>query len=72
MNLKKLGVDSMAVAVALAVGCSLGYVYAAAECAHIKQAAEEQAIFFDGRWVYRTEIIDMLKKRGRTQREDYR
>ena len=70
--MRRYGMDSMWIAVAFGLGIGLGYVRAASECSHIKQAMEEQAIFINGRWVYRPEIIEVLKERGRAQKADYR
>ena len=70
--MKKFAIDSFVVLLCLSVGGTLGYIYAASECAHLKQATEEQAIFMDGRWVYRPEIIEVLKEKGRAKRDDNR
>lgn len=68
MRVKEFSISSFVVLLCLSVGCTLGYIYAASECAHYKQAAEEQSLFIGGRWWHRPEIIDVLKEKARSSR----
>ena len=68
--MKKFAIDSFVVLLCFSVGGTLGYIYAASECAHLKQATEEQAFFMDGRWIYRAEMIEAMKERNRAKRLD--
>lgn len=60
MNLRKLGVDSMAVAVALAVGGGLGYIVGYVQFDEFRQDAADRMFFVNGKWVEPAEYEKMV------------
>ena len=50
MNLRKLGVDSMAVAVAFGMGIGLGYVACWVELDALRQEALNRGFYRNGQW----------------------